>query len=106
MPDWAIYIFIVFLLVSYGLLARACYTQGRKARWFGEKLPGLIGFALAITVATLAIDLVRHGLDYSLENPFLLVARFTLVLALQIIPYGIGTLRGRKQRSSGIIGMD
>lgn len=106
MSDWVITAFVVFLLVSYALLARTCYVQGRNARWFGEKLPGMIGFALAITVVTLVIDLIRHGLAYSLENPFLLLARFALVFALQLIPYGIGTLRGRKQRGSGIIGMD
>lgn len=106
MPDWVIYIFIVVLLVSSALLARYCYQQGRGARWIGEKLPGMLGFAVLVTLASLGVDLGRHGLAYLVENPSVIAMRFIIVMLLQLLPYTIGYLRRRRARSTGIIGMD
>ncbi len=106
MADWIIYLFIAFLLLSYALLARVCYTQGREARWIGEKLPGMLAFTLAVTAGSLGVDIGRHGFDYLVENPSVIVMRILIVLVLQAVPYAIGYWAGRKQRGSGIIGMD
>ena len=106
MADWVIYLFIAILLLSYALLARICYTQGRDARWIGEKLPGMLAFTLAVTAASLVVDIGRHGFDHLLENPSVIVMRLLIVMVLQAVPYAIGFWAGRKDRGSGIIGMD
>lgn len=106
MADWVIYLFIAFLLVSYALLARVCFTQGRDARWFGEKLPGMLAFTLAVTAGSLGVDIGRHGFDNLIQNPSVIVMRLLIVLALQAVPYAIGYWAGRGNRNSGIISMD
>ena len=106
MADWMIYLFLAFLFVSYLLLARVCYTQGREAHWFGERLPSILVFSVLVTCASLAVDVSRHGFEYLSDNPRVVSARFLIVIGLQLVPYTIGVFRGRGQRDNGIIGMD
>ena len=106
MSDWMIYLFFAFLFVSYLLLARVCYVQGRDAHWFGEKVPEILMFSVLVTCASLAVDVAQHGFGHLSENPRMVSARFLIVIGLQIVPYLFGVFRGRGKRDNGIIGMD
>ena len=106
MPTWFIYLFLVVLLIACIMLARIWYGQGRGARWFGERLPGMLGFTALVTVASLAFDVSKHGFDHLIEHPVIIASRFAVVLLVQLVPYAVGYLRARGKRGNGIIGMD
>lgn len=106
MPDWIIYAFIVVLLLSIGVLIRVCFVQGREARRMSDKMPGILGFTLLVTGATLAVDIPRHGTDYLFDNPMMIASRFMIVLMIQLVPYMVGFLIGGGGQDNGVIGMD